>query len=65
LNSTGLNVKTSAEPNDQLISAYDPSQGDYVGGVQHINMASVAKVCDTDILSVELIIKEIVAQLRY
>ena len=29
--------------------------------MQHINLASIAKVCETDILSIELVMKEIVA----
>jgi hypothetical protein len=28
-------------------------------------MASVARVCDTDIISVEMIVKEIAAQIKY
>jgi len=35
-----------------------------ITSVQHINLASVAAVCETDIISVELILREIVAQLK-
>jgi len=33
--------------------------------MQHINLSSIAKVCDTDILSVEMVIKEIIAQIQH
>jgi len=33
--------------------------------MQHINLASIAKVCDSDILSIELVLKEILAQIKY
>ena len=52
---------------DGMISSYDPSLGEhqYIKGLQHLNFGSVSRVCDTDLLSVEMIVKEIVAQLRY
>jgi hypothetical protein len=62
LNSCGGGVCISEKPED-LISKYDPIQGEgqNINGLQHINLASIAKVCETDILSIELVIKEIVA----
>lgn len=35
-----------------------------IGPVQPINYASIAKVCDTDAETIEIIIKEIVSQLK-
>ena len=35
-----------------------------MSSVNHINMASIAKVCDTDVLSVQNIYNEIIAQLK-
>lgn len=62
LNSCGGGVTISDKPED-LISKFDPinGEGQNINGLQHINLASIAKVCETDILSVELILKEIVA----
>jgi len=50
-----------------LISTYDPSVGDHhqILGTQSINYASISKVCDTDIYTIEMILKEIIAQLKY
>ena len=42
---------------------YDPSQGHFIPNTHHINSSSVANVCDTDVFSIELIIKEIGAQI--
>jgi hypothetical protein len=54
-------VRISEKPED-LISLYDPIQGEgNISGMQHINLASIARVCDSDILSIELVIKEILA----
>lgn len=47
---------TDEEP---MIGVY--SQGDHIQGLQHINYQSIAKVCDTDSNSIQLILKEIVA----
>lgn len=47
----------------QLISVYDPIDADYsrlIGSVNHINLSAVAKVCNTDLLTTELIVREIV-----
>jgi hypothetical protein len=62
LNQCGRSVRISEKPED-LISSYDPilGEGQNIPAMQHINLASIARVCDTDILSVELVIKEIVA----
>jgi hypothetical protein len=48
---------------DGMISTYDPSIGDHtqIQGLMHLNLQSVAKVCDTDMLTVEAVLKEIVA----
>lgn len=60
---TGVRISEKAE---DLISLYDPIQGEgNVHGMQHINLASIAKVCDSDILSIELVLKEILAQIKY
>lgn len=32
--------------------------------LQRINLASIAKVCDTDVVTIEMILKEIVTQLK-
>ena len=32
--------------------------------MQHINLAAIAKVCDTDVISIEQILREIVAQVK-
>ena len=56
-------VKVSETPGE-LISSFDPISSDVkFNGLQHINFASVAKVCETDIITVEMIMKEIVAQI--
>ena len=48
-----------------LIAEYNPIEGEPpVKGIQHLNFASIAKVCDTEILTIETIIKEIGAQIR-
>jgi len=58
-------VKVSEAPGE-LISSFDPISGDIkFPGLQHINFASVAKVCETDIVTVEMVMKEIVAQIQY
>jgi hypothetical protein len=58
-------VRISEKPED-LISFYDPIQGEgNISGMQHINLASIARVCDSDILSIELVIKEILAQIKH
>ena len=66
LNQCGGGVRISEKP-ENLISTYDPIQGEgqNISGMQHINLASIAKVCDTDILTIELVMKEIVAQIKY
>lgn len=69
LNSCGGSVRVvdSVDGEQSLISSYDPHQGEQLNytGLQHINMASISRVCSTDIVTVEMILKEIVAQLRY
>ena len=60
LDSCGSGIRISEKPED-LISCYNPITGEGLSGTQHINLSSIAKVCDTDILSVELIMKEIIA----
>jgi len=65
LNTCGGSVTVA---NSNQIQAYDPVNAEIsplMAGVQHFNLASIAKVCDTDIFSVELILREIVAQLRH
>ena len=46
-----------------MVQAYDPSQGHFIANTHHINSSSVANVCDTDVFTIELIIKEIGAQI--
>ena len=54
-------IKISESPQD-LISSFDSLSGEMkFPGLQHINLGSVAKVCETDIFSVEQVLKEIVA----
>jgi hypothetical protein len=66
LSQCGGHVRISEKVED-LISCFDPVQGEgqNIKGMQHINLSSIAKVCDTDILSIELIMKEIIAQIKY
>jgi len=64
LNSSGCRVTESANENQMaLISSYDPVSGEHqrISGLSHLNIAAVAKVCMTDIISIELVFKEIVA----
>jgi len=67
LKGCGSSVKVAEGNDSNLISSFDPNLGDHshILGTQHINFQSVARVCNTDILSVELVMKEIVAQLRH
>ena len=52
---------------NEMITTFDPMEGVHQNfiGLQHINMSAVAKVCGTDILTVQSILKEIIAQLVY
>lgn len=53
---------------DELMEVYDPATLDdnkQYGPIQPLNYASIAKVCDTDTETIEIIIKEIVCQLRH
>ena len=62
LNQCGDSI-TVSEGERSLISIYDPIDADYsslIGSVNHINLSAVAKVCNTDLLTTELIVKEIV-----
>lgn len=63
---SGVNVPESNSQEGAYISTYDPSLGEQVNirGVHHLNLQAVAQVCETDMLSVEMILKEIVAQLK-
>ena len=36
-----------------------------IGSLQHISFSSIAKVCETDLYSIDIILKEIVAQLKH
>ena len=54
----------SIDDKNGLISEYNPVEGEPVKGIQHLNLASIAKVCDTELLTVENILKEIIAQIR-
>jgi len=56
--STAMNVR---DGDNELIEVLDQAAGDYISGVQHINMGSVAKVCDTDIITIENVVREIVS----
>ena len=47
-----------------LIQEYNPFEGEPIKGMQHLNLGSIAKVCDTEIFTIELILKEIVSQIR-
>jgi len=51
----------------QLIEVFDPLSPDKhnMHGVRPLNYASIAKVCDTDILTIQLLVKEIVAQMKH
>ena len=31
----------------------------------HLNLLSIAKVCSTDVLTIEMVLKEIIAQLKH
>lgn len=57
----------SVAEDSSMISTYDPSVGEHtnIRNLQHLNAASISRVCETDLLTVEMIIKEIVAQLRH
>lgn len=46
------------------VNSEKPSQIS-IGTLQHINFGSIAKVCETDLVSVDIILKEIVAQLKH
>lgn len=61
VNATGVNV--ACVDQDSLVQVYDPSQGHFIPNTHHINSSSVANVCDTDVFTIELIIKEIGAQM--
>lgn len=53
---------------DELMEVYDPSaleDNKHYGPIQPLNYASIAKVCETDADTIEIIIKEIVCQLRH
>ena len=53
---------------DELMEVYDPStfeDNKHYGPIQPLNYASIAKVCETDTETIEIIIKEIVCQLRH
>ena len=47
-----------------LLDEYNPFEGEPLKGIQHINLASIAKVCDTELLTIEMVLKEIVAQIK-
>lgn len=54
-------IKVSETPGE-LISSWNPIAADVkFQGLQHINYASVAKVCETDIITIEMVMKEIIA----
>ena len=62
LNTCGESVRV--DPYSESIQAYDPINADnskLISSVQHLNLGSIAKVCDTDLFSVELVIKEMLA----
>lgn len=46
-----------------MLEVFDPLSGDkhQMPNVKPLNLLSVAKVCDTDILTIQFIVKEIVA----
>ena len=53
--------------NSAQIQSYDPvdiENTNFRASIQHINLAAIAKVCDTDVISVEQIMREIVAQIK-
>lgn len=47
------------------LGTFDPALGEHqlISGLMHLNLVSIAKVCSTDVLTVEHILKEIVAQM--
>jgi hypothetical protein len=52
---------------DKYIGSYDPcdgANGELTAGSMHLNPASIAKVCYTDLMSLDLVVKEILAQLK-
>ena len=48
---------------ENLVEVFDPLAGDkyQMPNVKPLNLMSIAKVCDTDVLTVQFIVKEIVA----
>lgn len=52
---------------DELMDVCDtgnPEELRQLGPIQPINYASIAKLCDTDTETIELIVREIVCQLK-
>ena len=56
-----------AQRENTLLEVFDPLAGDkyQMPNVKPLNLMSIAKVCDTDILTIQFIVKEIVAQIKY
>lgn len=53
--------------NSKYIGSYDPidvSSQPILSKTMHLNLQSVAKVCYTDLISVDLIIREIMSQIK-
>ena len=61
-----LNIPDVNSQDSTGISTFDPTVGEhhYIQGIHHINLQAIAQVCETDMLSVETILKEIVAQMK-
>ena len=63
----GCNAALRITERSGYVKIYDPQSRDqqsFLQSVNHINMASIAKVCDTDVFTVQQVFSEIVAQLR-
>ena len=50
-----------------MTGVFDPSLGEHqlIHGLMHLNLLSIAKVCSTDVLTIEMVLKEIIAQLKH
>jgi hypothetical protein len=61
VHSTGINIGDCGP--ESALQLYDPTLGHFIPHTHHINSSSVANVCDTDVFTIELIIKEIGMQI--
>ena len=61
-----IKQEVSTREGENLIEVYDSMSGDFqpIRNLQRISLGSIAKVCESDVATIDLVFKEIIAQLK-